>query len=202
VCEPYSGFSLLDCYIFNNIRGVAVEAGVTRFAPSDFKNRKKVAHSDFNLGVDQTLAMKAESFNFTGEGITAQKFNIIQNGTLTEPICNLQSAKQLGVQPRALGSLSAAQIQAQSFEEFVSSNPKFILLLTLMGVHTQNEVVGNYSLPVPSALYFEDGKVVGAVNCVVTGDFFAKLQDPQTGFVQLAAYQKPSLTFNTDVTVK
>ncbi|MBI2798046.1 hypothetical protein HYX70_01960 [Candidatus Saccharibacteria bacterium] len=202
VFEPYGGFGLLDCYIFNNIRGVSVEAGVTRFDAQDFKKRKKIAKDDFNLSVDQTIAMKPESFNFTSEGVVAQKFDVIKNGCLTDPICNLQSAKQLGVPPRALGSLSRAQIAAQSLEDYTKKNPKFILLLTPMGIHTLNEVIGTYSLPVPSALYFENGSIVGAVNCVITGDFFAKLMDPQTNFVQLEAYQKPSLTFETDVTIK
>ena len=37
------------------------------------------------------------------------------------------------------------------------------------GIHTQNAITGDYSLPCPSALYFENGKLIGPINCILTG---------------------------------
>lgn len=202
IFDPGYGFGLLDTFILKNIAGSQVEAGVGRFAKSDFTSHKPIAHSKFDLSIDQTLPLNTDSFSFNKEGIVGQKFDIIRAGKLTEPICNLQSAQKLGVAPRALSSLAAAQLVGQKYQEFIKTNSTFILILSVLGLHTQNEVLGNYSLPSPSALYFEDGQLVGPVSCIITGDMFAKLMSPELGFVQLDAYNKPSLFFDSDVTFK
>ncbi len=202
VFEPYNGFGVLDEFVLGNINGTSVEAGVARFGADDFSAHKQIGHANLNFAVDQTLPMETESFNFTSEGIVGQRFEVIKDGQLTEPICNLQTAKQLGVSPRSLRSFSTAQLTGTAYDDFVAAHPNFILVLSVLGTHTQNSVLGNYSLPCPSALYFEHGKLVGPVNCVITGDFFAKLMDPKFGFVQLDAYEKPSLCFESDVTFK
>ena len=202
VFDPGYGFGLLDTFILKNISGSQVEAGVGRFAKSDFTSHKPIAHPKFDLSIDQTLPLNTDSFSFNKEGIVGQKFDVIRAGKLTEPICNLQSAQKLGITPRALSSLAAAQLEGQKYQEFIKTNSTFILILSVLGLHTQNEVLGNYSLPSPSALYFEDGKLVGPVSCIITGDMFAKLMSPELGFVQLDAYNKPSLYFDSDVTFK
>lgn len=200
--EPYNGFGLLDAFVLSNLRGVSVEAGVSRFGLADFQAHKTIAHAELQLAVDQTKPMDLDSFSFTGEGIVGQRFEIIKAGQLTEPICDLQTAKQLKATPRVLGSLSTAQITGSDYQQFVKDHPKFVLILSTLGIHTQNGVAGTYSLPCPSAIYFENGRPVGPLNCVITGDFFEKLQAPQTGFTQLDMYQKPSLHFESDLTVK
>lgn len=200
--SPYSGYGILDKYILENINGTLIESSVSRFDIKDFSKHKQIARNDISIKIDQTIPMNTDSFSFTTEGITGQKFTIIDKGRLTTPICDLQVASKLGYNPLVLQSLSSADYDATEFESYLNSHPKFVLILSVLGIHTQNSTTGDYSLPCPSALYFENGKLVGPINCVLTGNFFDKISDDSFGFVEHPAFKKPLLGFDSVMSVK
>ncbi len=202
VFNPYYGFSLLDKYILENINGSAVDSKISRFSIYDFTKQKQIAKSNLTIGIDQTIPMNVDSFNFNNEGIMGQKFNIISDGKLVEQICDLQTSAKLKYSSRSISSLFSAHCESLEYVEFLKKYPKFILVLSVLGIHTQNAITGNYSLPCPSALYFENGKLVGPVNCVLTGNFFEKLYDDSFGFTKYLAFNKPLLHFNSQVSIK
>ena len=202
IISPDYTSSILDKYVLENINGNLVESGVSRYEVNDFTSARQIARNDINIAVDQTVPMSTDSFDFTTEGIAGQKFEILKNGKLTAPICDLQTATKLGLTARYLPTLSSASYKCSSFGDFKSTNPKFVLILSVLGIHTQNAVNGNYSLPCPSALYFENGKLVGPINCVLIGDFFDKLNDESLDFVKHPAFKKPMMSFDSEIQIK
>jgi PmbA protein len=200
--DPYYGFSILDKYILENINGVAVDSNISRFRLEDFKLQKQIAKTNVNIAIDQTIPMNTDSFNFSTEGIVGQKFKVIDAGKLTTPICDLQIATKLGKNPLVLPSLSTGIYTSLDYNEFIEKYPKFVLVLSVLGIHTQNAITGDYSLPCPSALYFEDGKLIGPINCILTGNFFEKLNDNSFDFIAHPTFNKPLLSFESEASVQ
>ena len=200
--DPHYGFSILDKYILENINGTVVDSKISRFSLDNFTSQKQIARSNINIEIDQTIPMSTDSFNFSTEGIVGQRFKVIDNGKLTTPICDLQLATKFGQRPLVVPSLGSAKYDSLDFSEFTRKNTKFILVLSVLGIHTQNAITGDYSLPCPSALYFENSKLVGPVNCVLTGDFFKKLNEDSFGFVSHPAFSKPLLSFESATFIK
>jgi predicted Zn-dependent protease len=193
--SPSQGFELLNHYLLHNISGRTVAANLGSFTKQEFESKKAIAHKNFTISFDQTIPMDIDSFNFTADGIVGQRFDIVRDGKLCEPICNLESAKELGYTPRAANSVGAARHIAQNYQEFAKQYDKFILVLELLGIHTQNEVLGTYSLPVPAALVIENGNVTTAVSGSIVGNFFDVLKQPELHFVDIPGFQKPGLSF-------
>lgn len=200
--DPYYGFSILDKYILENINGVAVDSKISRFGLDDFKLQKQIAKTNVSITIDQTIPMNTDSFNFSTEGIIGQKFKVIDGGKLTTPICDLQTATKLDQNPLVLPSLSSAKYNTSKYSEFIADHSKFILVLSVLGIHTQNAITGDYSLPCPSALYFEDGKLVGPINCILTGNFFEKLNDSSFDFITHPTFNKPLLSLKSQASVQ
>ena len=200
--DPYYGFSILDKYILENINGIAVDSKTSRFGTQDFVSQKQIAKTNISIYIDQTKPMNTNSFNFSTEGIVGQKFSVIEGGKLTTPICDLQTATKLGRKPLVLPSLSTAIYNTSKYSQFIANHSKFIMVLSVLGIHTQNAITGDYSLPCPSALYFEDGKLVGPINCILTGNFFDKLNDSSFDFISHPTFNKPLLSFKSKVSIQ
>ena len=200
--DPYYGFSILDKYILENINGTAVDSRISRFSKKDFASQKQIAKTSVRIAIDQTAPMNTDSFNFSTEGIVGQKFNVIDGGKLTTPICDLQVATKLGRNPLVLPSLSSAKYNTSKYSQFIANHSKFIMVLSVLGIHTQNAITGDYSLPCPSALYFEDGKLIGPINCILTGNFFEKLNDSNFDFISHPTFNKPLLSLNSQASIQ
>ena len=200
--DPYYGFSILDKYILENINGTAVDSNISRFGLKDFVSQKQIARTNLSIVIDQTAPMNTDSFNFSAEGILGQKFKVIESGKLTTPICDLQTATKLNQNPLALQSLSTATYNTSKYNEFLANHSKFIMVLSVLGIHTQNAITGDYSLPCPSALYFENGKLIGPINCILTGNFFEKLNDNSFDFINHPTFNKPLLSFESEASIK
>lgn len=199
VIDPMSGFELLDRFVLQNISGNGVAAGTTKYRADDFKEHLQIAHKDLHLPVDQSIPMSVDSFNFTSDGIGGQQFAILDHGKLVEPICNLESAQELDSTPRALASIATAQVASAKYADFCKNHERFVVVLGLLGIHTQNHVVGKYSLPAPSALLVEKGQIIGPVKVAISGNMFEDLQQKSTSFVDLPGYQKPALSLQTQI---
>lgn len=195
--SPSLGMELLNHYLLNNTSGRTVAANIGAFSREDFESKRQVAHKNLTISFDQTIPMSIDSFNFSADGIVGQRFDLIRDGKLCEPICNLESAKELGYTPRVVSSISTANIKPQSYKDFAKQHSKFILVLELLGIHTQNGVLGTYSLPVPAALVVENGNITSAVAGSIVGNFFETLKQPELGFVEVPGFPKPGLSFTS-----
>lgn len=195
------GTELIDLFFFDHMHGSRVESGSSRFVLDDFTNKLQVTHPSLTLSFDQTIDNHIDSVAFSSEGVLGQKFTLIDKGRLVEPVCDIKSAQRLGFQPRLSVSADAAILPSiPTFEETSKKAGTFILIFQMLGVFTQNTMLGTYSLPCPEALYFKDGKLVGPVKPVITGNFFDVMKADTTQIVSTDLSQSPMLTFETDVT--
>lgn len=197
-----NGTDLVDTFLLSQLAGNSILDGSSRFKTEDFTKHTAVAHAGFNLPFDQTRPMHQHSIRFDGQGLTGQKYDLIKDGKLTEPFCDLKSATRLGFSPRIGESSSrVALTDLPDFADISTETDSFILAFHALGVHTQNKFLGTYSLPCADSLYFEKGKLVGPVSPVITGNFFDVLKDKKTCLVRHPLFSAPMLTFVTDLTV-
>lgn len=198
-----TGWSILGAYLRSNLSGFNLDAGQSRFTLDDLKARKQIAHESFNLSYNQLVDMDPYSFKFDGEGIPAQQFDLIKGGKLIEPICDLKSAHKLEYAPRSLGGLKTNLVETAEYSKFAQDNPTFLLVFGLLGLHSVNNVTGDFSLPSDNILLVQNGKIIGPVNGTFSGNFFDTLMQPTTGFVSAKhLFDSPALTFETQITVK
>lgn len=198
-----TGWSILGAYLRSNLSGFNLDAGQSRFTLDDLKSRKQIAHDGFSLSYNQLIDMDPYSFKFDGEGVAAQKFELIKSGKLVDPICDLKSAHKLGYTPRSLGGLKTNLVETVEYNEFAKDKSTFLLVFGLLGLHSVNNVTGDFSLPSDNILLVQEGKIVGPVNAIFSGNFFEILMHPSTGFVSAPhLFDSPALTFETQVTVK
>ncbi|MEI7604134.1 MAG: metallopeptidase TldD-related protein [bacterium] len=202
--EPDATYPFLNKFILENINGNFVDAGTTRFSKDDFVTHKNIFNEDLNIRINQVEDYLIESFSFDSEGVLPRDFNLIENGSLQSPICDLKSGKKLGFTSCHFSSLRYTEITSnrmESYEKFLQSHNRFILIFSFLGIHTQNKVLGKYSLPAPHAVFVENGEIIAPINCVISGDAFEKFLSDDFYFVQTDYQNYPSLTFKTEVTI-
>jgi PmbA protein len=201
--DPHYGAGLLDKFLLSNISGLQVKSGTGRYKAADFGN-KVAMRPAITISINQLENLARESFAFTSDGVLPQSFSLIKDGQLVEPVCDLKTAKGLGVAARSFTTFRAGKVNSvKDHKTFNAKHPKYILILGVLGLHTQNSVLGDYSLPCPTALVVENGAIVGSTNCVISGNFFDTMLSDEFGFVSMPdTFEKPLLTFQTQVTVK
>jgi PmbA protein len=194
------GTTLIDNFLLDHMVGMSIVSHSSRFKKEDFDNHLAVAHPGLTLQFDQTIDLLETSFGFSQQGVTSQKFTLLDKGKLVEPMCDLRASQRLGYAPRVdVTTDEAIFTDLPTFDELSKSTGTFLLAFSLLGIHTQNTMLGSYSLPCPECLFFKDGKLVGPVKPVITGNFFDVLKDPTTQFVSTTLSQAPMLFFETDV---
>ncbi len=73
------------------------------------------------------------------------------------------------------------------------------MVLSLLGLHTQDPTRGDFSLSAPLCLALRGGELGGAVKAVLTGNFFDVLRDPRLGFVAFEGFHTPGLLYTGSV---
>lgn len=201
---PDDSGEILNRFIGNSLGGLSVDSRTGKFTAEDFTAKRVVLNPRISLKAQQRADYSVESFAFTSDGVVPQNFEVISEGRLVEPICSPRIAQKLALPARALGSLAECSVDgAIDYGAFVANNDCFIIVLGVMGIHTQNSILGNYSLPSPYAIMVENGQLVGGVNCVLSGNIFEALVSEDFNFVNMPlAYDKPLISFKSQVTFK
>lgn len=195
------GGELIDKFLLNHLSGMSILTGSSRFTKEDFEAQLLVTHPSVSLSFDQTRDLHIDSFGIDSQGVMSQKYTTIQNGKLVEPICDLKSAHRLGYTARTGSNTGEAVLNnLKTFEDLSAATGTYLLAFSALGIHTQNGLLGTYSLPCAECLYFKDGKLVGPVKPVITGNFFDVLKSDTMQFVSTHREQEPMLFFETDVT--
>ncbi|MFA6808281.1 MAG: metallopeptidase TldD-related protein, partial [Eubacteriales bacterium] len=74
-----------------------------------------------------------------------------------------------------------------------------ILIHSVLGLHTQNPVTGDYSLSAPSSLRIINGKIVGKTDVKINGNFWNDLRSSQTLIAYSKLHSHPYLKTETKV---
>ncbi|MEL1134253.1 metallopeptidase TldD-related protein [Desulfitobacterium sp. THU1] len=203
VFSPSVVGSLLGQFIFPNLIGQSILEGQSAFKADEFKANKLVFHEDLDLYVDPLRPLEWGSYLVTPEGVPAQKTVLIKNGSLQTPILRIKDAKKWGASPTGVSSgtsgLYLESRQEKPWEEVLSGIEDGILILSVLGMHTQNSASGDYSLSAPQSLRILKGKIVGKRDVKLSGNFFKDLAFSETILGQEEMETKPYLVVRTGV---
>jgi PmbA protein len=206
VLHPDVAYSLFGYYVWGNLSGSAVFHGQSPFRAEDFSGHRCVFRPDLNVAVDPWQPLGPGSFMYTSEGLPSAPSIYIEHGCVTQPVLDLKYARRLGLQPTTPpGSEHSVHITAESEEAWDEVQPQLdeaILVLSVLGLHTQDRSSGNYSLSTSQALLIRDGEIAGRIKATLAGNFFANLRDPQLRFVRFRGQHSPGFALPLAVAIE
>ncbi len=150
---------------------------------------ERIASPLFTLVSDPFLVGAPGSHLFDGEGVAAQRLEVVKDGVFRTFLHNLESAKKAGVAPTGTGSRGYSGKAgtgfanyivppgADSLESLLSRHPKCLLIVKLEGGSGCSAISGEISIGAQGFLY-EGGRRVRAVDRItLSTNFFDLLQN-------------------------
>jgi PmbA protein len=201
VLHPRVAEMFLDTFLFPNLSGGAVANGRSRFSAGDFREGKRVFREDFGVSILPHEPMSVGSFRFTDEGVPSRAFDLVDGGCLTTPTLNLKYGKRLDLPPApvpdAVEGVNFSLADERAIDEVVSQGPPRIVVHSVLGLHTQDAVRGEYSVLAPQGVLYRDGKVRGRVSATLNGSFFEDLAGPDLALVRFPGFACPGILTKT-----
>jgi PmbA protein len=152
-----------------------------------------IASPLFNLVSDPFMPGMPGSQLFDGEGVPAQRLEVVKDGVLQTFLYNLESAKKAGVAPTGTGSRGYSgkagtgfanyivPLGRESLESLLGRYPKCLLIVKLEGGSGCSAISGEISIGAQGFLY-ENGQRVRAVDRVTLSTNFFDLLPAIQGF--------------------
>jgi PmbA protein len=197
-------YRLFDFFVWGNMGGAAVYHGQSPWTRDDFVIQKQVLRDDFVVRVEPWKPLGASSFGWTGEGFPSAPTTYIEGGRLVGPVLDLKYARRLDLLLRCPpGGERSVEIEARAIvdaEPFLGTLRNGVLVLSVLGLHTQDRSSGNYSLSAPQALLVRDGEVVGRVKATLSGNFLNHLRDDTLELVRFSDQHSPGFAYPGHVT--
>lgn len=193
----------LGQFILPNFLGQSVLEGQSAFKVEDFKNQKQIFEEELTLLVDPLQPFEWGSYLITSEGVPAEQTVLVQKGALQTPILRMKDSRRWGAPPTGIpqgtSGLYLNSTREKPWEDVLSGIEDGILILSVLGMHTQNSVSGEYSLSAPQSLRILKGKIVGKRDVKLSGNFFKDLASPGTQLGKAETGTKPYLVVGTGV---
>ncbi|MDD3647214.1 MAG: metallopeptidase TldD-related protein [Candidatus Dojkabacteria bacterium] len=205
--SPDAAWSLLSFFITNNLRGSLVSNNLAKFKEIDFKKRKRILPEWFNFYSDPAKEMTPGASNFTSEGVRSIPTCFIKQGQLQTPILDLKHSRKLKSKPTALisgphtTSFLDKKHKVTELKKYIEETEEAIFVPYFLGMHTQNQTTGDYSLPAPYAIYVKDGKLQGTMKVIITGNLFEDLFE-RVEFVSWDLFPQPGICFTPNVIIE
>ena len=92
--------------------------------------------------------------------------------------------------------------QAEDWDIFQREVDDAILVLSVLGLHTQDRTSGNYSLSTSQALLVRNGTVRGRVKATLNGNLFDQLRDNSVRLVRFKGQHSPGFALPLTVTIE
>ncbi|MBU0976730.1 MAG: metallopeptidase TldD-related protein [Patescibacteria group bacterium] len=207
ILSPEAAWSLLSFFVINNLRGSLVANRLSRFSKEDFKDQKKILPPWFTLCADSQKEMTPGAANFTSEGVENEKATFIKNGQLKTPVLDLKHSQKLGLPPTSLitgpytTSFVEKDTKVDALEKRLNESEQAVFIPYFLGMHTQNQTTGDYSLPAPYAIYIKNGKLRGTIKVIITGNIFVDLAN-NVKFTKWDLFPQPGICFNPNVIIE
>jgi PmbA protein len=206
VLHPDVAYSLWSNYVWGNIGGGAVYHGQSPFTIEQFRDNERVFRRDLLVTVEPWEPLGNGSFGYTGEGLPSAPATYIERGRLTQPILDLKYARRLHLPPTTPpGGSHSIRMRCDTETTWQELQPTLgtaILVLGVLGLHTQDRSSGTYSLATSQALLVRDGELVGRVKATLTGNFFDQLRSDELQFVQFAGQPTPGFALPVSVSIE
>ena len=206
VLHPGVASSLFGYYVWNNLGGSAVYHGQSPFAIDAFRDRKRVFRPDLTVSIDPWQPLGPSSFRYSSEGVPSAPITYIDGGCLTTPILDLKYARRLGLPattpPGGARSVRIDLGERVAWPALLGELKDAILVLGVLGLHTQDRSSGDYSLATSQALLVRDGELAGRVKATLSGNMFEQLRDPALRLVEFEGQHAPGFVLESDVAVE
>ena len=203
IFAPSMTEEMLGQFILPNFSGDRVIEGQGAFSKENFLDQKLVFDSRFSLSIDPLRPLELGSYLVTAEGVPAERTQLVCDGQLQTPFLRIKDAVRWGAKPTALPQGTAGLYLKHQAEipwaEALQGVEDGVLVLSVLGLHTQDSVSGSYSLSAPHSLRILKGQIVGRTDVKLTGNFMADLlaSTTKTAHVDLNTY--PYLLVTTGV---
>jgi len=190
-------------FILPNLMGENVLNGQSAWEEGNFRAGRVVFDSQLSLVLDPLRPLEWGSYLVTAEGVPARRSVLVQNGSLQTPILRLKDAKRWGGEATALPhGTSGLYVYADSAEDWLPALESIddgVLILSVLGLHTQNAVTGDYSLSAPQALRIKQGKIMGRIDVKLNGNFFQDMASAQTRYARTELDTYPGMILQTGI---
>jgi len=199
ILHPHVVETLVIGTLLHNLDGSSVAHGEGYFKRADFGSNRPLLRDDLSLVLDPLLPLRSGSYRFTPEGVPAARCTYIRNGRLETPILDLKHARRLGMAatPVPFGrdtlvlETSTSMSEAEAYAEAAGG----ALVLSVLGVHTQDPASGDFSLSAPQTLALSARGPEGRIRATLSGNVFAVLRDERLTLVRFEGETTPGLLF-------
>lgn len=203
ILAPSMTEEMLGQFILPNFSGDRVLEGQSAFSKENFRDQRLVFHPQFSLSVDPLRPLELGSYLVTSEGVPAEQTELIRDGRLQTPFLRVKDAVRWGAKPTALPQGTAGLFLKHQAElpwsEVLQGVEDGVLVLSVLGLHTQEAVSGSYSLSAPHSLRIIKGQIVGRTDVKLMGNFFADLLAATTRTAHSDLHTHPYLLLKTGI---
>lgn len=183
--------------LLHNLDGVSVAHGTGAFRRERFGSPEPVLREDLTLRHDPLVPMAAGSYRFSQEGLPAAPVTLVDRGRLATPVLDLKYARRLGMAPNAApAAMDAVFLEGPeplSYEDGLARAAGGVLVLNVLGVHTQDFTSGDFSLSAPQTLAIESSGIAGRLRATISGNLFRILRSDDLALVRFPGEHTPAL---------
>jgi PmbA protein len=205
ILHPHVARSFFLTYLVGNLSGESVWNRQSAFRIEQFRDRERVAREDLSFSLDPLVPMSAGSFRFTTEGVPARRGDYLRAGRLASPILDLKYAGRFGMEPLpappAIESIAFEARERPAESAAYAAIGRGLLVLQVLGLHTQDATSGEFSLPAPLSLAVRSGAVGGHVRAALAGNFLEALRSDDLRLIDFPGYHMPGLQLTARVSV-
>ena len=183
--------------LMQNLDGAAVAHDESAFDRSGFRSGRASLRKDVGLSIDPLQPYKGGSYRFTGFGLPAAPCTYIENGRLIQPILDVKYARRLDLKPTPVpfgnDTVRFGTSSRLSYEDALAQSD--VVVLSVLGVHTQDRISGDFSLSAPLALAISAGTPIGRLRGTISGNLWETLRSDDLVFVDVPHETTPGMLF-------
>lgn len=183
--------------LLHNLDGAQVAHGTGAFRIEQFGAASPVLRDDLTLRTDPCVPMTAGAYRFSQEGLPAKACAFLEHGRLKTPLLDLKYARRLGLaptaNPSAMDTLFFEGPTPTAYDDALASAVGGVLVLSVLGVHTQDFTSGDFSLSAPQTLAVGPEGIAGRLRATVSGNLFELLRSPGLSLVRFPGEHTPGL---------
>jgi PmbA protein len=183
--------------LLHNLDGTQVAHRTGAFREEQFGAAAPVLRDDLTLRTDPCVPMAAGAYRFTQEGLPAQPCAFLEKGRLKTPLLDLKYARRLGRAPTAIPSaMDTLFFEGEAsidYDDALAFAAGGALVLSVLGVHTQDFTSGDFSLSAPQTLAVGPKGLEGRLRATISGNVFELLRSPELALVRFPGEHTPGL---------
>jgi PmbA protein len=207
--HPGVAEAFFSAYFLGNLSGERVWNRQSAYSIGQFRESALVAREDLSVRLDPHVPFGTGSFRFTSEGLASRRADYLAAGRLVSPVLDMKYARRFGLEPMSSPSaIESLAISCDSSAEDDSEDAACarmgngLLVLGVLGLHTQDSSSGRFSLSASQSLAVRAGRRGRRVRAALSGNFFDALRSDALRLVRYDGFAMPGLLFPSKVTVE